>query len=427
MHSALAGGSSLDERGNALAPKAQIDGSRKDDEVAPHQSPSLQAELGEAQRIGHLKDEFLVTLSHELRTPLSAILGWATILQRGPVDLGRLQEAVSVIERNARLQVQLIDDLLDMSAILTGKIRLDVEAVSPVTFIEGALATVRPAADARQIRLEKVLDHSAGPVSGDASRLQQVMWNLLSNAIKFTPKGGTVVVVLERSNSHIEISVTDTGRGISPDFLPFVFERFSQADPSTRTGGLGIGLSIVKHLTELHGGTVRAKSKGIGKGSAFVVSLPCSAVYRQNGGSGHHPTASARDLSEFAMPELGGVRVLAVDDKTDGQDLIVRILEQCGAEVRTFESGEDALEALKGFSPDVIISDIGMPSMDGFDFLRQARAGGSRAVAVALSALGRAQDRMEALRAGYIAYLVKPVELVELAATVAAVLGRPVP
>jgi CheY-like chemotaxis protein len=383
--------------------------------------------LREAERIGHLKDQFLVTLSHELRTPLNAILGWATVLRRGPVDTGTMQEAVSVIERNARLQVGLINDLLDMSAILTGKIRLDVQLVSPVDFIEAALATVRPAAEARQIHLEKILDHSAGPVSGDSTRLQQVMWNLLSNAIKFTPKGGTVVVVLERSNSHIEISVTDTGCGIAPDFLPFLFERFSQAETSAPTGGLGIGLSLVKHLTELHGGTVRAKSRGTGQGAAFVVSLPCTAVHRQNGGTRHHPTVNARDLSEFALPALAGVKVLAVDNEADGQKLIVRILEQCGAEVRTFQSGGDALEGLKSFSPDVIVSDIGMPTMDGFEFLRKVQAGGSHPAAIALSALGRAQDRMEALRAGYVAYLVKPVELVELAATVASVLGRPVP
>jgi CheY-like chemotaxis protein len=422
MYRESAGESGLDERKGPLAPVG-----RSHLGFVEHSSPSLQDELGEAQRIGRLKDEFLVTLSHELRTPLSAILGWATILKRSPIDLSTLQEAVTVIERNARLQVRLIDDLLDMSAILTGKIRLDVELVSPVAFIEAALETVRPAADARQIRLEKILDHSAGPVSGDASRLQQVMWNLLSNAIKFTPKGGSVVVVLERSNSHIEISVTDTGRGIGPDFLPFLFERFSQAEPSARTGGLGIGLSIVKHLTELHGGTVRAKSKGVDQGSAFVVSLPCTAVHRQNGEMRRHPTVSARDLSEFALPDLAGVKVLAVDDEVDGQDLIVRILEQCGAVVRTSGSGDEALGILKTFLPDVIISDIGMPSMDGFKFLRQAQAVRPEAPGIALSALGRAQDRMEALRAGYVAYLVKPVELVELAATVASVLGRPVP
>lgn len=425
MDSALASGLSRNERSNASAPDKKNNALSR--EAADGQSLLLRAALGEAERIGHLKDEFLVTLSHELRTPLSAILGWAAILQRGPIDARTLQEAIAVIERNARVQVQLIDDLLDMSAMLTGKIRLDVQSVSPVTFIEAALATLRPAAEARQIRLEKVLDHSAGPVSGDSSRLQQVMWNLLSNAIKFTPKGGSVVVVLERSNSHVEISVTDTGRGITPDFLPFVFDRFSQADASVRTGGLGIGLSIVKHLTELHGGSVRAKSKGIDQGSAFVVSLPCRAVHRQNGGPGHHPTVSARNLSDFALPALGGVKVLAVDNNADGQKVIVRILEQCGAEVCTSQSAEDALRVLQSFSPDVIISDIGMSSMDGFKFLREARAGRSRAVAIALSALGRAQDRMEALRAGYIAYLVKPVELVELAATVAAVIGRPVP
>jgi CheY-like chemotaxis protein len=422
MHGELAGESGLDERTAPLAPvgRAHLG-------FVERPSPSVQEELGEAQRIGRLKDEFLVTLSHELRTPLSAILGWATILQRGPVDPGTLQQAASVIQRNARLQAQLINDLLDMSGILTGKIRLDVGLVSPLAFIEAALATVRPAADARGIRLEKILDPSAGPVSGDASRLQQVMWNLLSNAIKFTPRGGTVTVVLERSSSHVEINVTDTGRGIGPDFLPFVFERFSQAETSRKTGGLGIGLSIVKHLAELHGGTIRAKSKGIDQGSTFVVSLPCTAVYRQSGESGRQPTLAVNDLSEFALPALDGVKVLAVDDEADGQDVMVRILEQCGAVVRTFQSGEAALEGLKGFSPDVIISDIDMPSMDGLEFLRRARAGGSQAVAMALSALGRAQDRMEGLRAGYVAYLVKPVELVELAANVAAVLRRPVP
>jgi CheY-like chemotaxis protein len=422
MHGALAEESNVDER---AAPHTPVGRSHLG--FVEHASPSLQDELGEARRIGRLKDEFLVTLSHELRTPLSAILGWATILKRSPIDLSTLQQAVSVIERNARVQVKLIDDLLDMSAIVTGKIRLEVGPVSPVTFIEAALATVRPAADARHIRIEKVLDPSAGPVSGDAGRLQQVMWNLLSNAIKFTPKGGTITVVLERSSSHVEIAVTDTGRGIDSDFLPLVFERFSQAETSRKTGGLGIGLSIVKHLTELHGGTVWAKSKGIDQGSTFVVSLPCTAVYRRRAESGHQPTTGVKDLSDFALPALDGVKVLALDDEPDGQDLIVRILEQCGAVVRTFQSGEAALDALKGFSPDVIISDIDMPSMDGLEFLRRARSGGAAGAAIALSALGRAQDRMEALRAGYVAYLFKPVELVELAASVAAVLGRPVP
>jgi CheY-like chemotaxis protein/nitrogen-specific signal transduction histidine kinase len=422
MHGALAGESKLDERTTPIVPVG-----RSHLGFAERESPSLQDELGEARRIGRLKDEFLITLSHELRTPLSAILGWATILQRNPVDPSTLQQAVSVIERNARLQVQLIDDLLDMSAIMAGKIRLEVGLVSPETFIEAALATVRPAADARQIRLEKVLDPSAGPVSGDASRLQQVMWNLLSNAIKFTPKGGTITVVLERSSSHVEIGVTDTGRGISAEFLPFVFERFSQAETSRKTGGLGIGLSIVKNLTELHGGTVSAKSKGVDQGSTFLVSLPYTAVYRQRAESGHQPTTGVKDLSDFELPVLDGVKVLALDDEPDGQDLIVRILEQCGAVVRTFQSGEAALQGLKGFSPDVIISDIDMPSMDGLEFLRRARSDGSDAPAIALSALGRAQDRMEALRAGYVAYLVKPAELVELAANVAAVLRRPVP
>jgi signal transduction histidine kinase/ActR/RegA family two-component response regulator len=389
------------------------------------------AARAEAEHMGEMKDEFLATLSHELRTPLSAILGWSLVLRTRPMDPAGLQQAVETIERNARLQAQLIEDLLDMSRITSGKVRLDVQPVSPVTFIEAALDTVRPAADAKGIRLEKLLDPSAGPVSGDPSRLQQVMWNLLSNAIKFTERGGKVQVRLERVNSHIEICVADTGIGLKPEFLADVFERFRQVDATStrRYGGLGLGLSIVRNLAELHGGTVRASSAGEGRGSTFIVHLPLTIVHAsaQTDVPRLHPKA-LKGMADYRITDLAGLKILVVDDERDARSLLQRILSDCNAQVLTAAGAAEALALIRDERPDLLISDIGMPEVDGYELLKRVRAlgeaGGGRIPAIALTAFARSEDRTLALRAGFLVHVSKPVEPAELVATVASVAGR---
>ena len=400
-------------------------------EERAHLLESERAARAEAERASAMKDEFLATLSHELRTPLSAILGWAQVLRLGTRSEADLRQGLETIERNARIQTQLIEDLLDMSRITSGKLRLDVQALDPASFIEAAIETVRPAAEAKGVRLEKVLDPAAAPVSGDASRLQQVVWNLLSNAIKFTPKGGKVQVLLERVNSHVEISVADTGVGIAAEFLPHVFERFRQGDASTtRTfGGLGLGLAIVKHLVELHGGTVSVKSPGENGGTTFAVALPLAAVHRSAGPAGRlHPKAAGAALATFDYSDLSGVKVLVVDDETDARELIRRVLGECKAQVLTASTAQEALELIQSERPDVLVSDIGMPDVDGYELLRRVRAlgaaGGGRLPAVALTAFARSEDRTRALRAGFLVHVSKPVEPNELIATVASVTGR---
>ena len=385
-------------------------------------------ELREANR---LKDEFLATVSHELRTPLTAILGWAHLLRAGQLDQRSVVGALETIERNARAQSQLIDDLLDVSRIITGKLRLDVRQIEPGSFIEPAIEALRPAAEAKEVRIQKVMDTGVVSVAGDPARLQQVVWNLLSNAIKFTPRGGKVQVRLERINSHIEIAVSDTGVGISPEFLPHVFERFRQADQKTtrRHGGLGLGLAIVRHLVELHGGTVEAGSAGEGQGTTFVVKLPIVPVYQKdNLAKRVHP--AARDpLPTYDCPErLDGLKVLVVDDETDTRELLKVGIGQCGAEVVTAGSAQEALEAITEESPDLLISDIGMPGEDGYELIRKVRAlpagRGRKIPAIALTAYARTEDRMRALRAGYQSHISKPVELAELLTVMASLVKR---
>ncbi|MEO8136841.1 MAG: ATP-binding protein, partial [Betaproteobacteria bacterium] len=380
-----------------------------------------------AERLSEMKDLFLANLSHELRTPLSAIVGWSHVLRRGTRSEEDLQKGLSTIERNARIQTQLINDLLDMSRITSGKVRLDIQPVVPVTFVEAAIETVRPAADAKAIRLNSLLDPAAGPLSGDPNRLQQVMWNLLSNAIKFTPRGGKVEVLLSSVNSHVEICVGDTGIGIQPEFIDHVFERFRQADASTtRThGGLGLGLSIVKHLVELHGGTVRVDSAGKGKGSTFTVQLPVAVIRAKSFTEDRtHPRMEKPAPAEFADLDLAGIKVLVVDDEGDVRELVCRVLDDCGAKVVASSSAGEALRMLDRDRPDVLISDVGMPDMDGYEFLRQVRARGHRLPAIALTAFARSEDRTRALRAGFLVHVAKPVEQAELIATVATVCGR---
>ena len=387
---------------------------------------------GEAERASRTKDEFLATLSHELRTPVSSILGWAHLLRARPPSPADLARGLEIIERNARLQTQLIEDLLDMSRITSGKLRLDVQPVHPITFVEAALETVRPAAEAKEIRLARTLDPHAGPVSGDPARLQQVIWNLLNNAIKFTPRGGKVHVVLSRVSSHIEISVADSGLGIEPEFLSHVFERFRQADGSTTRsyGGLGLGLSIVKQLVELHGGSVHAQSEGSGKGSTFTVSLPLSVMQAPSPSEGtrRHPSAAPPAALDFRPVDLTGIHVLVVDDQPDACELVARVLGECNATVRTATRAVDALALLKEMKADVLVSDIGMPEMDGYELIRAIRGAEDpqvrRMPAVAMTAFARSEDRTRALHAGFQVHVAKPVEPSELVATVASVTGR---
>ena len=386
-----------------------------------------------AEAASRIKDEFLATVSHELRTPLTAILGWARLLADGELEPGRQAQALETIGRNAKSQAQLVDDLLDVSRIITGKLRLDVLPVELVPVIEAAVASLRPAAEAKAIRLQVMLDSRAGVVSGDPERLQQVVWNLLSNAVKFTPKGGRVQVRLERVNSHTEIIVSDTGPGIAPEFLPHVFDRFRQADSSiTREhGGLGLGLAIVRHLVELHGGTVVVESGGAGQGATFRVKLPLMIVHDEqrviDSVERRHPTAGAGQLPD-CPPSLKGLRVLAVDDEAEARDLLTAMLERCGAHVRVAASAWAALEALESWRPDVLVSDIGMPDEDGYALIRKVRAlpaeRGGRIPAVALTAYARTEDRVRALSSGYQVHVAKPVEPAELAAVVASLAGR---
>jgi PAS domain S-box-containing protein len=375
-----------------------------------------------------MKDEFLATLSHELRTPVNSILGWANVL-RTSHNPQEVAEGLEIIERNARLQNHIIEDLLDISRIISGKIRLDVQRVELLPVINAAIESVRPMSASKDIRLTSVLDPLAGPVSGDPARMQQILWNLLTNALKFTPKGGRVHVVLERVNSHVEITVSDTGRGIAPDFLPHVFDRFRQADTSTTPDqrGLGLGLAIVKNLAELHGGSVRAKSLGLNKGSTFTILLPAVIMNIAADPSRRHPRASAGEIVEEKL-DLRDVRVLAVDDEADARHLIKRILSGCGAQVETAESGAAALRFLRRSKPHVLIMDIGMPTEDGYTAIRKVRQlptdEGGTVPAIALTAFARSEDRRRAILSGFQMHMAKPVEPAELIAMVASLAGR---
>ena len=386
---------------------------------------SERAARSEAERLSHMKDEFLATLSHELRTPLNAIQGWTTVLMQTPRSNDDTQ-ALQTIDRNVRAQARIIDDLLDMSRIVSGKIHLEVQPLHLHDVIEAALDAVRQSAEARKIRLHTLLDSSIGLVRGDANRLQQVLWNLLSNAVKFTPAGGRISVVLERVNSHVEIVVEDTGSGIRAEFLPFVFDRFRQADSTItrRHRGLGIGLSIVKNLVEMHGGSVRVKSPGENQGSTFIVALPVSHVRVEEPRSGPELTVTRDPLDSAELPRLDGVRVLVVDDEPDGRALIARILEGRGAQPSCAASAAEALECCEREHFDVLLSDIGMPDMDGYELIRRLRAripstARDRLAAVAVTAYARAEDRQRSLLAGYQMHLAKPIEARELVAGIA--------
>jgi signal transduction histidine kinase/ActR/RegA family two-component response regulator len=396
--------------------------------AADERSQLLEAERSaraEVERIGLIKDEFLATLSHELRTPLNAVLGWAELLlSRVSGTDSDTHHGLEVIARNARAQAQLIEDLLDMNRIVSGKIRLDVQRIELLPIIEAALDSVAPSALAKSITLRKTVDPKASPVLGDPNRLQQVVWNLLTNAVKFTPKGGKIDLIVQRVNSHIEIIVHDSGIGISLEFLPHLFERFRQADSSMtrKYGGLGLGLSIVKQLIELHGGSVRAQSSGEGHGSTFTIALPVRAVRQHAAAPREHPTTGTMPALRTPVVSLAGIRVLVVDDEADARDLLQSVLTEANAEVLTAESADAALALVKAQRPDLIVSDIGMPVRDGYDFIRDVRglsaSGGGRIPAIALTAFARSEDRTRAMLAGYQVHVSKPIEPQELVATV---------
>jgi len=383
----------------------------------------------EAENANRLKDEFLSTLSHELRTPLTAINGWAQMLRAGRLDAAQTARALETIVRSARSQNQLIGDLLDVSRIIAGKMRLDVAPLNLRSVIEAAVETVRPAAEAKGIHLSALLDPEVETVSGDAERLQQVVWNLLSNAVKFTPNGGRVEVRLERADSHVEIAVADNGQGIKPEFLPYVFDHFRQEEGGTsrRQGGLGLGLAIVRHIVEMHGGAARVASEGLGKGATFTVALPVARGRAVAPDESSGKAAGGRSATENP-PTLAGVRALFVDDEADARELITIMLAQGGAEVRTAVSAAEALATCEEWRPDVLISDIGMPGEDGYMLMKELRAReserGGHIPAIALTAYGRGEDRMRALSVGYEYHIPKPVEPEELLTVVASLANR---
>jgi signal transduction histidine kinase/ActR/RegA family two-component response regulator len=397
-----------------------IDGIKRADEEKKQLLENERAARAEAERASQLKDEFLATLSHELRTPLNAILGWSQLIQQGSMSQENTQRGLEIIERNARAQNKLIADLLEMTSIISGKVRLDMQRVDLSRIAEAAVESIAPEAETKGVRLGKKIDMAAGLVSGDQHRLQQVICNLLSNAIKFTPKGGDVEVLVARSGSQIEATIKDSGVGIQPEFLPYVFDRFRQADSSlTRQyGGLGLGLAIAKQLVGLHGGTVRAESMGEGKGATFIVSLPVAQL--------NYKREETRALlhTEGVNLTLQGVRILVVDDEKDSRELIQEVLTDCEAEVIAASNAGEGLEMLKTCSPDVMISDISMPGKDGYQLIREIRqlpaASGGKIPAIALTAFASSEDRTKAMIAGFQMHLAKPVEPHELVATIAA-------
>jgi signal transduction histidine kinase len=375
---------------------------------------ALREESKRLEEANRAKDEFLAVVSHELRTPLNAIVGWLRLARSGSLDHAASARAFDTIERNVTSLGQLVEDLLDVSRVITGNLRLHVSPVDLGAIVESAAESLRVAAEAKEIRIEMALDPLARSTTGDPERLRQVVWNLISNAIKFTPNGGTVTARLRASGSSVELSVQDTGEGIDPAFIPHVFERFRQADASIsrRHGGLGLGLSIVRHVVELHGGTVGAESDGLGRGATFVVRLPVHVQDVDDGGPARVPSNPFHGQSDGA--ELAGVRVLVVDDEPDSRDLLVVALSQYGAEVRAASSAAEALSTLDTWPAQVLVSDIAMPDATGYDLVRAVRALSNPIPAIALTAFARREDRIRALEAGFQMHVAKPVEPAEL-------------
>lgn len=381
---------------------------------------------GEAEKANRLKDEFLATVSHELRNPLHAVLGWTGLLRKSVGDNERLGEGLEVIERNAKLQAQLISDLLDVSRITSGKLRLNVEPVELGTVIRDAVDTIHQTAVAKGVRIEQSVRLNGRRVPADPRRIQQILWNLLSNAVKFTPSGGRIEVLAELEESAAVITVRDSGQGIHPDFLPHLFERFRQADASAsrRHGGLGIGLAIVKHLAELHGGWVEVDSSGEGAGATFRVRLPLDPRPDAPSENGHEPGVSAEPEGPIEPSVIAGLRILVVDDDPDGREFLRRILEESGAEVLAVDSAQEAYQAIIDHEPDLLLSDIGMPGEDGYQFIRRVRDSGHSVPAIAVTAFVRSSDRTHAVEAGYQGHITKPVEPSHLLATIVRVLGE---
>jgi signal transduction histidine kinase/ActR/RegA family two-component response regulator len=405
--------------------REQLKAIRAAEKEREHLLESERAARQAAERADRMKDEFLATLSHELRTPLNAIFGWSQLIQMDPGDTAMVSEGVDVIDRNVRMQTQLIEDLLDVSRISSGKVRLQIESVDLTEIVERALESVMPALAAKGIRLEKVFGTSGETVSGDPARLQQVFWNLLTNAVKFTHRGGRIQVRIERVASHVQISVCDTGEGIGPEFLPQLFERFSQADASiTRNhGGLGLGLSIVRNLVEMHGGTVRAESAGRDCGATFIVSLPLRAVSYTEFEDVKRPHAAPGHVPLAATVHLKGIKILIVDDEADSRELVGRILRARDAVPLLAASGAEGRELIATFEPNLIISDIGMPIQDGYAFMRGIRDAGVTTPSLALTAFARPEDRIRAIQSGYQMHLSKPVDPAELITVVASLTG----
>jgi PAS domain S-box-containing protein len=386
----------------------------------------------EAESANRVKDEFLATLSHELRTPLTAIMGWTSILQSTELNSEESARGLSTIERNARVQAQLVEDILDVSRVITGKMRLDIQTIDLSLIIEEALNSVLPAARAKNIQLDRVIDETASRASGDPARVRQIIWNLLANAIKFTPNGGRVEVQLRQAGEQVEIIISDNGQGISPEVLPFIFDRFRQADSTStrRHGGLGLGLAIVRHLAELHGGSAEAISEGEGRGAVFSVKLP----YHQVSEPGPvilekraKPSIAQTTASE-SMPSLEGLRILVVDDQEDTRSFLSVLLEKAGAHATTVPSAFHGFRLIQELKPDILISDIGMPDEDGFSFIKRVRTLtphlGGRTPAIALTAFARSEDRVNVLRAGFQTHLRKPVDSIELVTVIAKLTGR---
>ena len=389
-----------------------------------------QTARGEAEAANRLKDEFLATVSHELRTPLTSILGWAGMLSQGNLEEETARGALEIIERNAKAQAEIIDDILDVSRIITGKFHIDPRPIALAPLIESAVDTARPAALTKSIAITVSLDKAAGLVAGDRDRLQQIIWNLVSNAIKFTPQGGRIEISLKQADSHLEFRISDNGIGISQQFLPFVFERFRQADSSTTRahGGLGLGLAIVRHLVELHGGTVAAESAGEGLGATFTVRLPLAPERELRAVSSDESLSEMPRTEEFkdiftGKPDLTGLRVLLVDDDADTREMLCMVLKQYGAKVCVAASSAEALEAFLEWQPNILVSDLGMPDEDGFELIGKVRhlapEQGGNIPAAALTAYIRDEERQRALAAGYQTHIPKPVNPKTLAAILA--------
>jgi signal transduction histidine kinase/ActR/RegA family two-component response regulator len=371
----------------------------------------------ELQRANTLKDQFLAMLSHEIRTPLTALYGWIYMLRNDNVDENTRTRALEVMDRNIKVQMRLVDDLLNVSRIVTGKLTIEPVWVDPVRIIESSIESIQTAADAKAIRIERRIDRNIGPIHADSARLQQVLWNLLTNAVKFVPPSGRITLMLSRSGSWIEMTVADTGKGIEPEFLPRVFERFSQADVSTtrKHGGLGLGLSIARYLVELHGGTIEASSAGRDQGATFIIRLPVPVFPSER-----VVTPSAERLA------IMGVRVMVVEDDADTREMIVEALERHGASVLQASSGTEALIAITENKPDILISDIGMPEMDGYDLLTRIRLGElglKNLPAIALTAYASVEDKEKARRAGFAAHLSKPISVADLVSCIARIVS----